>query len=121
MRGDLEAHLRAIAALGTPITVALAAPQAKTLAVDFAVASDRDGPVVEAAALAALNDPEAGLLAKRNVPIGGPVFRADILAAVRAVDGVDEVRGLLCDGATAAFAITVDEGEYLDATVVRSL
>ena len=55
----------------------------------------------------------------RNVPIGAPVFRGDILAAVRAVDGVAEVRNLLLDNATAPFAIPVDEGGYLLATVVR--
>jgi predicted phage baseplate assembly protein len=120
LRADLEAHLSAIAALGTPISVALAAPRAKTFAVDFAIAADREAAEVQEAALAVLDDPDNGLLAKRRVPIGAPVFRADILAAVRAVDGVDEVRGLLCDDATAPFAITVDEGEYLAATVVRS-
>ncbi len=119
LRADLEAHLRAIAALGTPIAVALAVPRSKTFAVDFAIAPDRDAAAVEAAALAVLDDPDDGLLAKRRVPIGAPVFRADILAAVRAVDGVEEVRGLLCDDATAPFAITADEGEYLAAIVVR--
>ena len=53
--------------------------------------------------------------------IGAPVFRADILAAVRAVDGVEEVRGLQAGNAVAPFAITVDcDGEYVSATVVRS-
>ena len=55
------------------------------------------------------------------MPIGAPVFRADILAVARAVDGVSEVRGLLAGGAQAPFALTSAEGEYLDATVVGSL
>ena len=53
------------------------------------------------------------------MPIGAPVFRGDVLAAVRAVEGVVQVRGLLMDNATAPFAITVAEGEYVLATVVR--
>ena len=118
LRDDLQAHLRAIAAPGTPITVAVAQAEAHTLALDFEIAADRDPAEVEALALAALTDDE-GLLALGNVPIGAPVFRGDILAAVRAVDGVVQVRGLLMDNATAPFAITVDEGGYLVATVVR--
>lgn len=120
LRDDLDAHLRAISAPGTPITVALADKKDTTLAIDFAIAADRDAAEVEAAALAVLTDDDDGLLAKRNAPIGAPLFRADILAAVRAVDGVDEVRGLLSGGVSAPFALTVDEGQYLAATVVRS-
>jgi predicted phage baseplate assembly protein len=118
LRDDLQAHLRAIAAPGTPITVAVAQAEPHTLALDFEVAGNRDDAEIEAAALAALTDGE-GLLALRNVPIGAPVFRGDILAAVRAVDGVVQVRGLLMDNATAPFAITVAEGAYLLAAVVR--
>jgi predicted phage baseplate assembly protein len=118
LRTDLQEHLRAIAAPGTPITVAVAQAEGHTLALDFEIAADRDPAEVEALALAALTDDE-GLLALGNVPIGGPVFRGDILAAVRAVDGVVQVRGLLMDNATAPFAITVAEGGYLLATVVR--
>jgi hypothetical protein len=119
LRDDLQDHLRAIAAPGTPITVAVAAAEPHTLAIDFEVASNRDDAEVEAAALAALMDEDEGLLAPRNVPIGGPMFRGDVLAAVRAVEGVVQVRGLLMDNATAPFAITVDQGGYLLATIVR--
>ena len=81
----------------------------------------RDGWQAPEAVIAALADEEDGLLASRNVTIGAPVFRADVLAAVRAVDGVEEVHGLLADNATAPFAITVDEdGQYVAATVVPS-
>jgi len=119
LQGDLQDHLRAIAAPGTPITVAVAQAEPHTLALDFEIAANRDDAEIETAALAALADHDDGLLALRNVPIGAPVFRGDILAAVRAVDGVAEVRGLLMDNATAPFAITVGEGGYLLATVVR--
>ena len=67
----------------------------------------------------ALTDAQDGLLAPANVPIGAPLFRGDILAAVRAVDGVVRVRGLLLDGAAAPFALTLGDGAYLLATVVR--
>ena len=119
LRADLQDHLRAIAAPGTPITVAIAQAEPHTLALDFEVAANRDDGEIATAALTALTDDDEGLLALRNVPIGAPVFRGDILAAVRAVDGVAEVRNLLLDNATAPFAIPVDEGGYLLATVVR--
>jgi hypothetical protein len=118
LRDDLQDHLRAIAAPGTPITVAVAQAEPHTLALDFEVAANRDDAEIETAALNALTDDEA-FLALRNVPIGAPVFRGDILAAVRAVDGVVQVRGLLMDNATAPFAITVADGGYLLAAVVR--
>ncbi len=117
LRADLEANLVAIAAPGTPIAVGLALPVPATLAVDFTVLPDHDPAVVEAEAFSVLGDAETGLLVRHRVPIGAPLFRADILAAVRAVEGVDEVRGLLLDGATAPFALDVDEGHYLDITV----
>lgn len=120
LRGDLEAHLRAVAAPGTPISVAVAGKQSKTLAIDFAVVPDRDVQEVETSALSVLTDPDTGMLAKRNLPIGRPIFRADILAAVQAVDGVETVRGLLSGDLPAPFALTVEEGQYLDVTVVRS-
>jgi hypothetical protein len=119
LRDDLEDHLRAIAAPGTPVTVAVAAAAPHTLAIDFEVAADREDAEVEGAVLSALTDDDDGLLALGNVPIGAPVFRGDILAAARAVDGIAQVRGLLLDNATAPFAITVGEGGYLLATVVR--
>ena len=99
--------------------VAIAQAEPHTLALDFEVAANRDDGEIATAALTALTDDDEGLLALRNVPIGAPVFRGDILAAVRAVDGVAEVRNLLLDNATAPFAIPVDEGGYLLATVVR--
>ena len=119
LRVDLQDHLRAIAAPGTPITVAIAQAEPHTLAVDFEVEADHVDAEIETAALAALIDEDEGLLALGNIPIGAPLFRGDILAAVRAVDGVAEVRNLLLDNATAPFAIPVDEGGYLLATVVR--
>ena len=119
LRNDLEDHLRAIAAPGTPITVAVAMAAPHTLAIDFEVAANRGDTEVEGAVLIALTDDHDGLLALSNVPIGAPVFRGDILAAVRAVDGIAQVRGLLIDNATAPFAITVGEGGYLLASVVR--
>lgn len=119
LRADLAAYLVAIAAPGTPIAVGLATPVPTTLAIDYAVLPDHDPTVVDARVLTVLGDPEAGLLARRRVPIGAPLFRADVLAAARAVEGVDEVRGLLRDGAAAPFALTVDEGQYLNITVTE--
>jgi predicted phage baseplate assembly protein len=120
LRADLEAHLVANAAPGTPIAVGLAVAVPATLDVEFTVASDRDRAVVGAELLAVLADDETGLLSRRRVPIGAPLFRADILAAVRAVDGVEDVRGLFVDAASAPFALNVAEGAYLDVTLVQA-
>jgi hypothetical protein len=118
LRSDLAAHLVANSAPGTPITVGLAVAVPATLTVDFTVAPDRDRSAVQADMLAILTDAETGLLSRRLVPIGVPLFRADILAAVRAVDGVEDLRGLALDSVSAPFALTVDEGRYLDVTLV---
>jgi hypothetical protein len=118
LRSDLAAHLVANSAPGTPITVGLAVAVPATLAVDFTAAPDRDRSAVQAEVLAVLTDADTGLLSRRLVPIGAPLFRADILAAVRAVDGVEDLRGLALDSASAPFALTVEEGRYLDITLV---
>ena len=118
LRADLAAHLVANSAPGTPITVGLAVAVPVTLGVDFTVAPDRDPSAVRAEVLALLTDVEHGLLSRRLVPIGAPLFRADILAAIRAVDGVEDLRGLALNAAAAPFALTVDEGHYLDITLV---
>ena len=118
LRSDLAAHLVANSAPGTPITVGLAVAVPATLTVDFTVAPDRDRSAVQADMLAVLTDAGTGLLSRRLVPIGAPLFRADILAAARAVDGVEDLRGLALDSASAPFALTVGEGRYLDITLV---
>lgn len=118
LRSDLAAHLVANSAPGTPIAVGLAVAVPVTFTVDFTVAPNRDRSAVQAEVLAVLTDAETGLLSRRLVPIGAPLFRADILAAVRAVEGVEDLRGLALDSASAPFALTVDEGRYLDITLV---
>jgi hypothetical protein len=119
LRDSLKASLIASAALGTPVSACIATPVEKSIAVDFAVAEDRIEADIGDAVIAALADEEDGLLAPANLTIGAPVFTADILAAVRAVDGVGVVRGLLVDSAAAPFAIPLGEGQYLRATVSR--
>ncbi len=118
LRSDLAAHLVANAAPGTPITVGRAVAVPATLSLDFTVAPDRDRAMVQGEVVAVLTDAETGLLSRRLVPIGAPLFRADILAAVRAVEGVEDLRGLALDGASAPFALMADEGRYLDITLV---
>ncbi|MEL6265723.1 MAG: hypothetical protein AAFR52_08750 [Pseudomonadota bacterium] len=114
VRAALEAHLAAIAAEGTPVAVALATADPVAISFEIDAAPDLDPAGVEAAAAAAL----AGALAVERVPIGAPLFRADMLAVLRAVEGVATVRALLADGLRAPVAIEPAEGHYPAATVI---
>ena len=72
---------------------------------------------VEQAVLAALTQPESGLLARENIPIGCPVFRSRIFEQVLSVEGVATVRGASLDGQTPTPKfITTLEGHYRDFT-----
>lgn len=114
LRGDLARHLRDISAPATPITVKLAKDIATPMSFDLAAESDRDPSTVQAAAASAL----AKALAVETIPIGAPVFRADLLAVLKGVDGVATVRGLTVDGKPAPFALETAEGEYIAASIV---
>lgn len=116
VRDALEGHLRAVSAAGTPVAVAVAAPYPVTFSFDVEVAAERDPADAKTAAAEALR----GFLSLETIPIGAPLFRADLLAEIRAVDGVETVRALFADGARMPIAIETVEGAYVDATVLET-
>ena len=63
-----------------------------------------------------LTDPETGLLAIRNVPIGGVIYRSAIIKAVQTTEGVASVPSLRYDNAEMEWAIKADVGDYPDFT-----
>lgn len=115
-RAALEAHLRAISAYDAPVSVAVAAPSPVALSFDVETAADRDPASVKDAAATMLE----AFLTLESIPIGAPLFRADILAVLRIVEGVETVRALFVDGAPADIAIEPGEGAYVDASVVKT-
>lgn len=115
-RAALEAHLRAISAYDAPVSVAVAEPFPVAFSFDVETAPDRDPADVKSAAAADLR----AYLALETAPIGEPLFRGDVLARLRAVDGVEIVRALFVDGAPADVAIEPGDGFYVDAVVVET-
>jgi hypothetical protein len=71
----------------------------------------------------ALTNPDTGILALENIPIGRPLFRSRIFDIVLSVEGTRLVRAMTVDGQPAPFAISVDARRYrnfLDGLVVGS-
>jgi predicted phage baseplate assembly protein len=84
----------------------------------------RADPAIEisvrpATVIAALTDAQSGMLSHARAPIGGSIFLSSIFEAVLAVPGVQAITNLTtATGAAAAaqapFALTADEGSFLD-------
>jgi hypothetical protein len=116
--GDIAAKLRAFllgfAAPNTPIVAVEATPRVSTLAIDLEIDPRFDRKAVAGRVKQALTDPEAGLLALENIPIGQPLFRSRLFEAVLAVEGTQSVRALTVNGLSAPFAIMAGPDRYLD-------
>ena len=116
--GDIADALRAFLIGQADPTVALSAEPAQAaprrLLIDVVTNPAYDASAVQAALVAALTDPDTGLLAHANVPIGGSLFRSVIFEAAMQVPGVSEINGMTVDGVAADFALTANEGEFLD-------
>lgn len=116
--GDIADALRAFLIGQADPTVALAVEPAQAaphrLLIDVVTDPAYDASAVQASLVAALSDAETGLLAHANVPIGGSLFRSVIFEAAMQVPGVSEINGMTVDGVAADFALTANEGEYLD-------
>jgi predicted phage baseplate assembly protein len=111
---DLRRFLLGQSDPNTPLAVSEAVALESSLTVDLIVDSRFQPDDVEQAVAIALTEPEKGLLALENIPIGLPLFRSAILEQVHAVAGVVSVRALRFNGSEAPFGIAAGEGEYHD-------
>ena len=110
----LKAFLVGQAAPTTPLIAYKAIAQPSELIIDVTLDSRFTTPTVVEQIRQALTDEETGVLALANIPIGRPLFRSQIFAAVLAVEGTCSVNAMTVDGSPAPFAITVAEGHYRD-------
>jgi hypothetical protein len=121
--GDPTADLRnwlaarADPAIEISVRPATAFPVKLVIAMEFDSAFD--SKAVEASVIAALTDAQSGMLSHARAPIGGSIFLSSIFEAVLAVPGVQAITNLTtATGAAAAaqapFALTADEGSFLD-------
>jgi hypothetical protein len=119
--GDVSDELAsALVTAGDPLATITVEPSVGVgvgLAVDIVVDPAFVAADVFAAVAGALADPVSGLLAVRNIPIGGAVFRSAIARAVRDVAGVAEVRSILADGSDMPPALQAQPGHHLAFTV----
>ena len=111
---DLRRFLLGQSDPNTPLAVSEAVALESSLTVDLIVDSRFQSDDVEQAVATALTEPEKGLLALENIPIGLPLFRSAILEQFHAVAGVISVRALRFNGSEAPFGIAAGEGEYHD-------
>ena len=112
----LAATLLAQAVPGTTVVVVPAVALPRSFTADIDIDGTYPAEETRLAAEAALFDAETGLLAPRNVTIGGTLFRSVIVARRHAVPGVVGVRALRVDGAAMDWAVSPGEGAYFDFT-----
>lgn len=113
---DLKDYLATRSSPGVQVNVSAAlkvAVPAPGMVVQIQVAPDHvPGPVRDAAAAALFGS--EGLLSAARMPIGAPVFRSVVLAALHAVPGVAEVRAIRVGGEPMGMAIKAPAGGYFD-------
>jgi predicted phage baseplate assembly protein len=112
--GDLRNYLVSQSDPNVPLEAEEAQAIDKALVVDLETEPTHTQAIVEQAVIDALTDETSGLLALKNIPIGGPLFRSRVLGQIHGVTGVVSVRALRFDGAEAGPAMLAGEGEYLD-------
>jgi hypothetical protein len=91
MSKDIVANLRAMSEPGLVIRAAAATPVESALFINLEIDPGYLPADIESAVQAALLDPEKGLLAPENTPIGGPLSRSAFVAVARAIPGVLDV------------------------------
>lgn len=111
---ELQSWLIGMAATDTPVVVELATPIPHSLTVSLDIEPDHPKDDTQSAALATLADPETGLLALGNVPIGGVLYRSAIVKALQVLPGVASVSALMLNGAEMDWAFRVSAGSYAD-------
>lgn len=112
---DLADYLRQRSAPGVPVTVS-AATKVAVPHFDVAVVV-AEGYVVETVrgrVTSALFDPEKGFLAPPNLPMGGPVFYSQVVAAAHDVDGVAGVDGISLASGPMPSAMVPGPSAYFD-------
>ena len=116
--GDIAEALRAFligqADPHTPLVAEEAQAQPSALSIDLEIDARFSSQAVIEQVKQTLTNPETGILALQNMPIGQPLFRSRIFDAVLAVAGTRSVRAMTVDGQPASFAITVTQGRYRD-------
>jgi predicted phage baseplate assembly protein len=125
--GDIAKELRAFligqADPNTPLVAVEAHAQPSQLVIDLGIDPRFTGEIVVPQVIQALTNPDSGILALENIPIGRPLFRSRIFDVVLSVEGTRSVRAMTVDGQPAPFAITVGQDHYrnfLDGLVVGS-
>jgi hypothetical protein len=116
--GDIAETLRAFligqADPNTPLVTEEAKAQPSEVIIDLEIDPRFNTQIVIEQVKQALSNPDTGILALENIPIGCPLFRSRIFDAVLSVDGTRSVRAMAVDGKPAPFAITVAQGWYRD-------
>jgi hypothetical protein len=116
--GDIAQALRVFligqADPNTPLIAEEAKAQPSQLIIDLEIAPRFNTQTVIEQVKQVLSNPDTGILAMANIPIGCPLFRSRIFDAVLSVEGTRSVRAMTVDGQPAPFVITVAQGWYRD-------
>src|SRR5207342_667212 len=105
----------------TPLVAEAAQAEFSTLIIDLDIDPRFNSATVVEQVRQALGNPETGILALENIPIGRPLFRSRLFDTVLSVEGTRSVRAMTVHGKPAPFAITVMQGRYhnfLDGLIV---
>lgn len=113
--GKLKTFLEERSVPGMIINVALATRKiVDSFIIDLEIDPNYEaGPVKEAARIALFDD-KTGLLCFRNIPIGMPVYRSHIIAALHKVPGITAVKSLMVDGLPMVTAMIDNASTYFD-------
>jgi hypothetical protein len=116
--GDIARELRAFligqADPSTPLVAVRAKARRSRLVIDLEIDPRFNAQTIAQQVRQALINPDTGILALQNIPIGRPLFRSQLFDAVLSIQGTRSVRTLTVDGQAARFAITVEQGWYRD-------
>ncbi|MGH2396669.1 MAG: hypothetical protein ACRDFW_06710, partial [bacterium] len=125
--GDIAKALRAFligqADPNTPLVAEEAKAQPSQLIIDLEIDPRFNAQIIIEQVKQVLTNPDTGLLALENIPIGCPLFRSRIFDAVLSVEGTRSVRAMTVDRQPAPFAIAVVQGwyrDFLDGLVIGS-
>ncbi|MFO7565978.1 MAG: hypothetical protein R6X02_25265 [Enhygromyxa sp.] len=113
---ELRSYLMQMAEPDVRVQVCKATKDARELVIDIDPDPDYLPEDVQAAVDVRLFDEFEGLLAPRNVPIGGVLYRSELYAAIHEIEGVRSVAGVFVDGEPMPRHLAVEEGKYLALT-----